>query len=228
MRRSVPIAIVTVFLGILLATQFRTTRQLQSNMENSSNRFKSMLTVLDKAKDKQTKETDQVNRLRVQLEEIKNGRATGGKDSELRQEINRVKLLTGELPVTGPGLVIHLDDREATATQIFSGDIKDIINILRYAGAEAISINGQRVVANTAVHEAGRNLLVNKVPINQREGIPYEFLAIGDRDRMESFVRTTYGLLNDLEASGVKIEIRKLGRVEIPSFKGSIEFVTGH
>lgn len=224
----ISITLVTVFLGILLATQFRTTQQLTRNMSNSSERFKSILRVLDQARQKETKVTAQVTQLRSQLESTKIGRAIDEKDATLTRKINSVKMMTGELAVSGPGLIITLDDREATATQVFSGDIKDIINILRYAGAEAISINGQRVVSNTAVHEAGRNLLVNKVPINRREGIPYEFTAIGDRDKLESYLKSTYGLLNDLEASGVKVVIRKLGYVEIPSFKGSMEFVLGH
>lgn len=224
----ISLTLVTVFLGILLATQFRTTQQLARNMSNSSERFKSILKVLDQARQKETKVTTQVSLLQNQLESTKMGRATGGRDATLTREINNVKMMTGELAVSGPGLIITLDDREATTTQVFSGDIKDILNILRYSGAEAISINGQRVVINTAVHEAGRNLLVNKVPINRQEGIPYEFLAIGDRDKLESFLKSTYGLLNDLEASGVKVAIRKLDHVEIPSFKGSMEFVSGH
>lgn len=224
----ISLTLVTVFLGILLATQFRITQQLTRNMSNSSERFKSILNVLDQAKKKETKVTNQVSQLRSQLERTKIGKAIDGRDAALTKEINEVKMMTGELAVSGSGLIITLDDREATATQIFSGDIKDILNILRYAGAEAISINGQRVVINTAVHEAGRNLLVNKVPINRREGIPYEFAAIGDGDKLESFLKSTYGLLNDLEASGVKVAIRKLDNVEIPSFKGGMEFAFGH
>lgn len=201
--------------------------EMQKQLQNSGQRYASLIRVLNHAKDKQTAIAAEVAGLRKQLEQNKAGVPTTGKAGELSREINTLKILTGELAVQGPGLSVTLDDRQATATKIFSGDIKDIINILRYSGAEAISINGQRVVNNTAVHEAGRNLLVNRAPINRQQGIPYEILAIGDQDNMESYLKVTYGLFTDLQAAGVKIDISRADRVEIPAYKGGMVFKYG-
>ncbi len=226
-RFYISLSVVSIVLGILLATQFRTTMEIQKQVGNSSRRYQSLINVLDQARKKQAELTAQVAKLRQELEQNKSGVPETGRAAEVSKEINQIKMLTGELPVQGPGLYIAIDDREATATQVFSGDIKDIINILRYSGAEAIAVNGQRVVSNTAVHEAGRNLLVNKVPINRTQGIPYEILAIGDRDNMESLLKVTYGLLADLQGAGVKINLSKVDRVEIPAYKGGMVFKYG-
>ncbi len=215
-----PLGIAGLVLGLLLATQMRATVEIQKQTKNSSRRYQSLIKVVDQARNKQNQMSTRVENLRKQLEAYKKGVVETAKVAEINNQINQVKIVTGELPVEGPGLYITLDDRETTATQVFSGDVKDIINILRYSGAEAIAVNGQRIVANTAVHEAGRNLLINKVPINRSEGIPYEVLAVGDPDNMESFLRVTYGLLADLQGAGVKIKITKVERVVTPAYRG--------
>lgn len=226
-RFYISISVVSIVLGILLATQMRTTIEVRKQVNNSSRRYQSLINVLEQARKKQGDLTREVARLRQELEQNKAGVPETGRAAEVLKQINQVKMLTGELPVQGPGLYIAIDDREATTTKVFSGDIKDIINILRYSGAEAVAVNGQRVVVNTAVHEAGRNLLVNKVPINRTQGIPYEILAVGDQENMESFLKVTYGLLADLQGAGIRIDISRVDRVEIPAYKGGMVFRYG-
>jgi uncharacterized protein YlxW (UPF0749 family) len=218
---------VSIVLGILLSTQAKATVEIRKQVNNSTQRYQSMIAVLDQAKLKQNQLTGRVTKLRQELERNKSGVVVTGRSAEVSKEITQIKMLTGEVPLRGPGLYVTMDDRQTTATQVFSGDIKDIINILRYAGAEAIAVNGQRVVANTSVHEAGRNLLVNKVPINRIQGIPFEISAIGDPDNMENMLKVTYGLIADLEGAGVIIKISKVDRVEMPAYKGGMVFKYG-
>lgn len=218
---------VSIVLGLLLSTQAKATMEIRKQVNNSTQRYQSMIAVLDQAKLEQTQLTGRVTKLRQELERNKSGVVVTGRSAEVSKEITHTQMLTGEVPLQGPGLYVTMDDRQTTATQVFSGDIKDIINILRYAGAEAIAVNGQRVVANTSVHEAGRNLLVNKVPINRTQGIPFEISAIGDPDNMENMLKVTYGLIADLEGAGVIIKISQVDRVEIPAYKGGLVFKYG-
>lgn len=110
-------------------------------------------------------------------------------------EVARLELATGETAVHGPGLVVTLDDAPdagagATSTRggqlsdgrIFDRDLQDVVNALWAAGAEAVSINGQRLTALTAIRSAGEAVLVDFRPLNP----PYALRAIGDVDTLQT------------------------------------------
>jgi uncharacterized protein YlxW (UPF0749 family) len=69
---------------------------------------------------------------------------------------------------------------EVTDFRIQDVDLREIVNALWRAGAEAIAVNGQRVVATTAIREAGGTILVNFAPVSS----PYRISAVGDPDVM--------------------------------------------
>ncbi|MDA8233284.1 MAG: DUF881 domain-containing protein [Clostridia bacterium] len=220
-----PIMLTAMVLGLMLTFQFRATQEIQKESNNSTRRFATFLTVLKKAETRRVGLEKEVIRLREQIRAYREGAEKSPAVTGVTKEIDRLKVITGELPVEGSGLVLTLDDRNIQGgTVIYSSDLKDVINILRYGGAEAISINGQRIVTNTAVHEAGRNLLVNKVPITRTSGVPYEIAAIGNAAELENYLRVTYGLLPDLEAGGVRVNIVRQERLVIPAFKGGTTF----
>jgi len=219
-----PIMLAAIVLGMMITFQFRVTEEIKKDSNNSTRRFATFLKVLQKAQIRRSNLEKEVAGLREQIRTYREGAAKSPVETGLTEEVDRLKVITGELPAEGPGLVLTLDDRNSQGTSVFSSDLKDIVNILRYAGAEAISLNGQRVITNTAIHEAGRNLLVNKVPINRTSGVPYEIAAIGDATELENYLRVTYGLLPDLEAGGVKVGIVRQERLVIPAYKGGITF----
>lgn len=214
-----PATIASLTLGVLLTTSYRTAQEMRIQSQASSRRFANFVIVLKKAEDRRLQLVQENRELRAQIAGLKTGKQNPA-SLELDKEVKEFKILSGEVPVRGPGLLVQIDDRTATGTLIYSGDLKDILNILRYGGAEAIAINGQRVVATTAIHEAGRNLLINRIPVNRSSGIPYEIAAIGDSGKLETYLRSTYGLIGDLEASGVQITILPEDQLEIPAYNG--------
>ncbi|MGB8651828.1 MAG: DUF881 domain-containing protein, partial [Mycobacteriales bacterium] len=105
-----------------------------------------------------------------------------------------LELATGATAVRGPGIVVTLDDAPdagaAAASQrggqlgdgrVYDRDLQDVVNALWLAGAEAVSINGQRLTALTAIRSAGEAILVDFRPLAP----PYVVRAIGDVDTME-------------------------------------------
>ena len=111
----------------------------------------------------------------------------------LATDLSRLELVTGTVPVTGPGLVLTLDDapaqasgndpnvdpRLATATEkgkVIASDLQRIVNGLGQAGAEAISVNGHRLTSRAAIRFAGAAILVANRPLVR----PYAITAIGD------------------------------------------------
>lgn len=229
MRREVwaRVTLVTLCLGILLGVEFRTAREVQKMEAKSQVRYRSMLQLLDKAQKRHRELVAEVKKLKKSISNYERGAVVNVRTREIMDVTDKARMLAGEKAVEGPGIVVQIDDRQGATTIIYSGDLQDFINILRFAGAEAIAVNGQRIVGASAVHEAGQNLLINKVPVNRREGIPYEIIAIGPPDRLENYLKTTYGLWNDLEAAGVRLTLTRQERLLVPAYKGGYLFRYG-
>jgi uncharacterized protein YlxW (UPF0749 family) len=125
--------------------------------------------------------------------------ALGAGGAGLADEVKTLSLATGELPVTGPGLRITVDDapgqngddavggdpRADTGTgegTVFDADLQVIVNGLWAAGAEAIDIDGHRLTALSAIREAGQAILVDFRPLVP----PYVIQAVGDPSRLQA------------------------------------------
>ncbi|MFZ5627441.1 MAG: DUF881 domain-containing protein [Bacillota bacterium] len=221
------VALVALCLGILLGVEIRTAREVREMEAKSQVRYRSMLQLLEKAQTRHRELVKEVKKLKKRISDFERGAVVSARTREMLDATEKARMLAGEKAVEGPGIVIQIDDRQGATTIIYSGDLQDFINILRFAGAEAIAVNGQRIVGTTAVHEAGQNLLINKVPVNRREGVPYEIMAIGPPDRLESYIKTTYGLWKDLEAAGVRLTLTRQERLLLPAYKGGYLFRYG-
>ncbi len=96
----------------------------------------------------------------------------------------RLGVLSGALPVTGPGMVITVDDADDAATeragQVLDTDLQKLVNALWVSGAEAISVNGQRITSRTAIRGAGSAITVNYRSLTR----PYVVRAIGNPDTL--------------------------------------------
>ncbi len=115
----------------------------------------------------------------------------------LADDISRLGLLTGALPTSGPGITVTVDDASAVAPvdgsdpradtsaqdgRVLDQDLQSVVNGLWAAGAEAVSVNGQRLTALAAIRSAGEAILVDYRPLAP----PYRVLAIGDADSLTS------------------------------------------
>ena len=119
----------------------------------------------------------------------------------LKEELDAVKAKAGE----NPNLYVIHDD-----------DILRVINELRAAGAEAISINGQRLVGTSEIRCAGPTLSVNNV----RSAAPFEIHAIGDKTTLENALKMRGGVVETLKVWGIQLEITASDAVYVPPYKG--------
>lgn len=127
--------------------------------------------------------------------------ATGDEDAEARlAAIDRLGASVGTVAVTGPGVVVVVDDAHGSDTdmrdRVLDLDLQILVNGLWQSGAEAISINGHRLSALTAIRGAGEAITVDYRSLNR----PYRVEAIGDpRTLPASFALTSAGAWwNDL------------------------------
>lgn len=116
----------------------------------------------------------------------------GGILEELVGELNRVRVLNGAVEVSGPGVEVLVDG------PLYAVDLQDLVNELRNAGAEAIAVNGQRLVVSS-VFRAGEadTLIVDGTPIRR----PYQLEAIGDPGTIETAFLRQGGLVSLLRQS---------------------------
>jgi uncharacterized protein YlxW (UPF0749 family) len=109
---------------------------------------------------------------------------------ELRRSLDATQTAAGTTRVTGPGVVVELNNADAGAVvssdcppnqqSVLDLDLQVVINGLWAAGAEAVSINGERITPMTAIRKVDDVILVNIRPI----GPPYQVSAIGDPDSL--------------------------------------------
>ena len=108
-----------------------------------------------------------------------------------------VALLSGDVPVKGPGVKLVVDDAEgsggdtggpressgfADTGRLRDRDLQRVVNGLWESGAEAVSVNGQRLTAISAIRAAGDAILVDNKPLVP----PYTLLAVGDGQRLST------------------------------------------
>lgn len=107
------------------------------------------------------------------------------------KELKETNALSGKTGVRGEGVVITLEDNEDD--KVFAVDLSELINELKYAGAEAISINGIRITSMTDITDATNSLIL----INgQRITGPYEVKAIGNQTDLYSTLSTKNGFID--------------------------------
>lgn len=135
-----------------------------------------------------------------------------------RQRLADAELSAGSLPVSGPGIVVTVDDApDATQAQglVLDSDLSRLVNGLWEAGAEAVSINGRRMSALTPIRAAGAAITVDFVSLSP----PYRVEAIGDARTLPArlnetsaaawwqFLTMNYGLTMDIEASDEDLQL---------------------
>jgi uncharacterized protein YlxW (UPF0749 family) len=135
----------------------------------------------------------QVTALRKQVQEARAADLAATQTGrELSAEVAQYELVTGYTAVTGPGAAITLtdsptpDEEDPALSKVLDTDVQAAVNGLWAAGAEAISVNGQRITARSAIRSAAGAILVNYRPLSP----PYVLSAIGPEDLAARFGAT--------------------------------------
>lgn len=144
----------------------------------------------------------------------------------LERELERARIAAGFIALRGPGLEVVVadgkpaDNVDPNRLLVHDEDVLRIVNELAAAGAEAMAINGQRVVGTTEIRCAGPVISIN----NTRTAPPVSIVAIGDPQTLEAALRMRGGIIDRLALWGVEVEVRTASDVEVPAFSGAIMF----
>lgn len=183
------VVVVVVALGLMISVA---ALQAQSS-EPAEARERSA--IIEQIEERRTSIEDSTGTLEGILDEIatlQGGESsTGARGESLLETVERSRILTGSGAVEGPGIRVIVDDAATgEGGTVLDRDLQVLANGLWQAGAEAVSINDQRLGPTSAIRVAGRAITVNYRPLTP----PYTVTAIGDPDTLEArFSETAAG-----------------------------------
>lgn len=216
-------------LGMLLALSLKTQRQAMD--EGLPVRLPALKAEFRSMKQENANLQKEVADYKERFEKVAKDQAKGLSSAEgLEDTLKEAKLQAGTVAAQGPGIIVTLHDspklNPAETRQdvienyiVHDSDIRAITNELFASGAEAISVNDQRLIANSSIRCAGPVVLVNSVQI----GPPYVIKAIGKADSLESPLKIQGGVADALFLLDM-VEIKKETNVIVPAYKGSTRF----
>lgn len=214
---------VALFLGLMVAVQFRLYREIQQTVPIQ--RVQRLMAEVQAARKERDDLQERVAVLRAELDA-----ATAQTGLQpLKKRLGRYQIEAGIVPVSGRGVEVILDDSKVTLQPgqnpnlyvIHDEDILRVLNELRVAGAEVLAVNNERVLANSEVRCIGPSILVN----TKRLAAPFRITAIGDPDYLVSALTMRGGVVDTLQQFwGIQVSIKKMDQLTIPAFKGSQKF----
>lgn len=224
MRRSVPwaIALVLMVLGFMLSMQMKVQKQVALKDETSFQRAEQLAAQLQTAEEERDKLMAETEDLRKKVRD----QATVAHE-DLSTELDAAEIAAGLIPLSGQGVVVTMTDSTRPLTPgenpnnsiIHDEDVLNVINELKASGAEAISINGQRLIGRSEIRCVGPTVTVNRV----RTAPPIVITAIGPADEMENGLVMRGGIVESLKPWGIGIAVKKETQVSVPAYKGSLK-----
>ncbi len=161
-------------------------------------------------------------RLRARVREYEQATEQGQALTQaLVEEIRVYRMVLGLEPVRGPGLeVVILPGATPSLpvpAEVGALDLAGLVNELWSSGAEAVAVNGRRVLSRSAYRQAGNRIVVDGVPLRP----PYVVWAVGPADAMEGALRVRGGFVDGLRAVGVEVRLRRRPDLRLPAYTGS-------
>lgn len=190
---------------------------LRAEVLKFKEKYDNKLKDLEKAEEELEKERESATKNNSELE-----------DAEI--QIKKANKMIGVSEVKGPGVIVTLQDSKANTANVLNIsdllvhdlDVLSVINELKNAGAEAISINDQRIISTSAISCEGNVININ----GEKVGAPFIIKAIGLPESLDALSRPG-GYLSLLKGYGIEVDLKKSNDITIPKYTGKIEFKYG-
>lgn len=216
-----PVSGVCLVLGALLGVQVHT-QELRGSLE-VGRRTSALISMLTNAQAQLELQNKEIAQLRAQMAKYeKQAIGQKGAGALIGKELETARMALGLVRLRGPGIELELGDStlrkgdELGSQDIYvihDFDLLQVANELWASGAEAIALNGQRLVAGSAIRCAGPLIQVNNTPISS----PFRFVAIGDQENMMSALNMRGGVLDPLRWGKFLVKLTPKDNVEVPA-----------
>ena len=217
---TVTIGIACFVLMTVMFMQFKIVNQTDiTSIENM--RKADLTTELASWKQKYDETETKLEETQKLLNEYKSGEKNSEQSKKLlEEELKDVNMELGKTDVEGEGITITLKNADSTDVSISADDLLVIVNSLKLAGAEAISINDQRIINTTDIVYINNSF----IKVNQQRILnPYIIKAIGNQSYLEAGLVGTGGHVEDLKKLGHEVVIEKSNKISINKYDGEME-----
>lgn len=217
----------SVLLGVLVSTQLRSSAVAEEGSGSQSNasvqRAQELLLSVSRLEEENQALQSRLGEVNQRLAEYENAMHDSGEMSaQLKKSLETARMEAGLVELTGQGLVVTIDNLVLSATgqvvkYVQDEDLLSVVNELNAAGAEAIAINGERLVATSEIRSAG-----NFININTRShAAPFVIQAIGNPQTLNAAMHLYGGVLETL-APIARVDAQMVEQVRIPAYQGAI------
>lgn len=221
----IALGIACFILALALTLQIRT-MTLEGSVVSQSFADEELKDNLLQWKEKYEKAVEKLEDSTKELDVIRKSATNNEENAEEKTaKLKKNNMLLGLTDVKGDGIIIELADGKVTGATldasnllIHDGNLREIVNELANAGAEAIEINGERIVNSTYIMCAGTVILVNGEKISS----PCVIKAIGQQERLYGAVDRAGGILQQLRMNNLSISIKKESNIQISKFSGAL------
>ena len=222
--------LLAVIVGVVLAVQISSTAGSDQGGLVPYSKLKDYEVALSETREEKEDALEELTILQERLAAIEREMAAEDAVIEgLLSDTEKYRLLTGAVDVRGPGITITIKD--PVITDEYQDDISvityhyeellSLVNKLKEAGAEAISINDHRIVQTTEISLAGQNININ----GSAKAPPYHIKAIGNPTTMENALTIRGGIIETLKKTyNLTVELQSEENIVIPRYSGVINF----
>lgn len=226
--------VISIVLGIMcfalttgICIQVRTTSQSDSTVSQNYEENNLRAEVL-RTKERYENRLKDLETAEAELEKQRQESTQNNEDLESKEEqIVQGNKIIGLTEVTGPGVIVTLSDSSKDSSTalnpsdlvVHDGDVLSVINELKNAGAEAISINDQRLVPTTSISCGGNIIDIN----GEKVGAPFVIKAIGLPEQLAALERPG-GYLERLRSYSIGAVLEKSNNITIPKYNGVITY----
>lgn len=214
-RRAAPLAmaIVCFFIGLLLVAQFHA--QSRSIRASSATSAADQAALVASVYENNRTLRKEIDNLQAKLQEHERSLSPSDLEATVRA-LNQLRLVNGMSEVSGPGVVVTIHG------SLRPQDVLDLVNELRNAGAEALAINDERIVARSALAGDTRQLALHGRPLRS----PHVLRAIGHPETLERALLRKGGLVIYLETtySGIRVQVTKQEKITAPVYRDGYTF----
>lgn len=226
-KAQLAIGFVCVILGFIITTHLKSVQYNQIQGEERI-RNESLVQELNKEKSKNADLLEEISAMRSEIEAF---RAEASENNDyvkaMSEQLRKAEILAGLSDVSGTGVIVTLNDSKVEAEKnpenyiIHDDDIRKVVNELFAAGAEAVSVNGDRIVSTSAIRCVGPVIIIN----NNKYSPPYEIRAIGNSQTLAAALNQRDGVVDILRNLWkIEITVKEEANITVPRYSGTINF----
>lgn len=228
-RWPAALALVLALAGYLVVAQVRTEWQIRRALRIPSTQLEELAFLLRDQERGRAALESQVTELRGRIAAYEKAAAEGRTSAaRMSRDLQELRALAGITALVGPGMTVELNDstrppragEDPNKTILHYSDIQAVVAELWAAGAEAIALNGERIVGTTGISCVGTTILAN----TKRLAPPFLLEAVGEPKQLVAALRRPGGAIELLTAFGFPVKVAPRELVEVPAYRGTFQF----